>query len=185
MASLRFPTAVLAMLLLPGICAAETFEDSRTGIKLTVDDSFRVASEPVPGRPDTSMIFISSKNGHPFVPGSITPTCVLTQWQDPDFAGLTQAEINADAPNWPADVVADMMGGVALESARPFEHQGLTVMEIVTSLPLSVVIQDRLVFYALATPKARTSLSCGATSQTVGLALPAFRHIIDGLTLPQ
>jgi hypothetical protein len=185
MASLRIPAVILAVMLLTVSSHAETFEDSHSGIRISVDDAFKVVSEPVAGQPDASMIFIIPQDGkHPFVPDSQTPMCVLTQWPEPEFASLSQAEINADAPNWPADIVADMGGGAELESATPFEHQGLAGMEVVTHLTQSVTAEEYLVFFALATPRGRASIACAATSQTLGLALPAYRHIRDGLTLP-
>ena len=185
MAWLKIPAVILATILLTGGSHAETFEDSHSGIRISVDDNFKVVSEPLAGQPDASMIFIVARDArHPFVPGSQTPICVLTQWPEPEFASLSQAEINADAPNWPADIVADMAGAAELESATPFDHQGLAGMEVVTRLTQSVTAEEYLVFFALATPRGRASIACAATSQTLGLALPAYRHIRDGLTLP-
>lgn len=186
MIPLRISAPVVVLAILTAQAHAETFEDSRSGIRITVDDAFSIASEPVAGQPDARMIFISSRNAeHPFVPGSISPVCVFTQWPDPEFAGLDQSAINADAPNWPTDIITDMAGSAELESATPFEHQGLAGMEVVTRLTQSVTNEEYLVFFALGTPAGRASLACAATSQTLPLALAAYRHMRDGITLQQ
>lgn len=184
MSALKIATLIIAFTL-PSVCHAETFEDSRTGITIVVDDSFYVVSEPVIGQPGASMIAISSRGPHPFVPDSVTPTCVLTQWPDVEFAGMTQSDINADAPNWPADIIADMAGAAELASATPFEHQGLAGMEVVVRLTRSVTNEAYLVFFATATPRGRASIACAAAIDTLDAALPVYRRIRDGVTLPQ
>jgi hypothetical protein len=186
MAPLRISALLIAMAILTVQTHGETYADSQSGIRITVDDAFSIAAEPVAGQPDARMVFISSRSAeHPFVPGSISPVCVFTQWPEPEFAGLDQATINADAPNWPADIIADMSGTAELESATPFEHQGLAGMEVITRLTQSVTNEEYLVFFALGTPAGRASLACAATSQTLPLALVAYRHMRDGIMLQQ
>lgn len=186
MAPARIPAIILFSMLATAGAYAETFEDARSGIRIDVDDAYTIASEPVAGQPGASMIFISARDAtHPFVPGSQTPMCVFTQWPDAEFAGMDQADIDADAPNWPADIVADMAGTAALENAVPFEHQGLSGMEVVTRLTQSLTNEEYLVFFALATPAGRASLACAATSETLDQALPVYRRVRDGITLPQ
>ncbi|WP_156460525.1 hypothetical protein [Devosia sp. Root635] len=182
----RLTAVILFSVLATADGYAAPFQDPRSGIRVDVGDAYAIASEPVAGQPDASMIFINPRDTrHPFVPDSQTPMCVFTQWPDADFASMTQAEIDADAPNWPADIVADMAGTAALESAAPFEHQGLAGMEVVTRLTQSVTNEDYLVFFALATPAGRASLACAATDETLADALPVYRRVRDGITLPQ
>lgn len=185
--SLQLTTmALAAVLLATSSTHAERYEDPLSGIVVEASDDYRVSSEPITGQPGASWIWINRRDAvHPFVPQSTSPMCVLTQWPDAALAAMSQAEIDANAPNLPANIIADMAGTAELESAEPFTHQGLAGMEVVTRLTQSVTNEEFLVFFAVSTPRGHTSMACAATSQTLGLALPAYRHLFTGVTLPQ
>lgn len=183
---LQVPAIILAVLLATTAIQAARFEDPISGIIVDTSDEFYVSSDPVPGQPEASWIWINRRDAvHPFVPESTSPMCVLTQWPDAELATMSQAEIDANAPDLPAKIIADMAGTAELQSAEPFEHQGLAGMEVVTRLTQSVTNEEFLVFFALSTPRGHTSMACAATSQTLGLALPAYRNLFTGVTLPQ
>lgn len=183
---LRLPATLVVLMLLTAGSHAASFEDSRSGLVVNTSDDFYVSSDPVPGQEGASWIWINRRDAvHPFVPGSTSPLCVLTQWPDATLAGMSQTEIDANAPNLPANIIADMAGAAELQSAEPFQHQGLAGMEVITRLTQSATNEEFLVFFAVSTPRGNTSMACAATSQTLALALPAYRHLFSGVVFPQ
>ena len=184
MARWHIPATLCTLLACVQPVLSQPFEDPRNGIRIDLEPGYRVVSEPMPG--DTSLIVIlGADEFHPFVPGARTPMCVIAHWQDPGYAGLSQAEIDARAPDWPAEVVRQMAGAASLEQVAPFQHQGMAGMEIVTRLTRSVTNEAFLVIFAMATPQGRASISCAAATETLADALPVYRAVRDGVTLPR
>ena len=185
MSSLKYLVVVFAALVLAGCSKTQTFEDPVNGIKLTVIGDYWIFSEPPFGRPDITMLFVAASNGpHPFLDNVDRPMCVVSFVPVPDLVGKTQAEINATALEWPDMLIEEMGDGVVIEKSEPFKIGDVAGMETIAVPTGTVTGKERLVFSTLATQRGRATVTCTGNVDTLAQAMPTYRMVRDGVTLP-
>lgn len=177
------PAIVLVALALAGCSQTQSLDDAATGLKVTVDGDYLVEAWDLQ-QPYTAMIAVSGRNGHPFVPGETAPICIVAFQPLPDNAGTTQAQINANVPQWGKAVEAELAPALRFEAQETFEQNGLIGYQMITSPKGATSAKMRIVLSVLETPKGRTVVNCSGDAQTLTQAMPTYNLIRAGVTAP-
>jgi hypothetical protein len=179
-------TALLALAGTTPAVAQDRFSDPSSGLGLAVPAPFTV--EPVTRRQFDVGFGVKSSTGTPPSVGTDPFICQGGFKAASQNAGLTREEINAfiAKPEWRNVVRATIELAFTITAERSFTLAGFRGIELQARPKMGPGADDvRALMSIVETSKGRTTLICLTNRQSFARALPQFRAVRAGLTIPQ